>query len=162
MFLILVWTVLTLGASALILARMLALLRRSGVRFNFRITDLYAAVVSLSPIMAGLGYAIQEYNPQARDEWLWIWWSGLALANMVLGLAIGRIDIQLPPHNQAEPSVMESAISILVGSVYGFLLTVIVGIFLLYYVTRMFARIVEVDSSLSGRKPNILFRPLGK
>lgn len=162
MFLILVWTVLTVGVSALILARMLALLRRSGVRFNFRITDLYAAVVSLSPIMAGLGYAIQEYNPQARHEWLWIWWSGLALANMVLGLAIGRIDIQLPPHNQAEPSAMESAISILVGSVYGFLLTAVAGVFLLYYVARMFARIAEVDSTLSGRKPNILFRPLGK
>lgn len=162
MFLLVVWSVVTVGVSALILARMLALLRRSGVRFNFRITDLYAAVLCLSPVMAGLGYAIQEYNPQARDEWIWIWLTGLALANQVLGLAIGRIDIQLPPHNETEPSAMESAISILVGSVYGFLLTVIFLVFLLYYAVRMFARIVEVDSTLSGRKPNILFRPLGK
>lgn len=158
MFLALVWTVLTVGVSATVLMTMFVCLRRSGVRFNFRITDLYAAVLCLSPAMAALGYAVQGYDPQQRDAWYWIWLSGLVLANQVLGLAIGRIDIQLPPHDRNEPTALESAVSIFVGSMYGLMLAVIFLFFLLYFGVRMAVRVQEVFRILRERESVLRFR----
>lgn len=163
MFLPALWTVMTVAASAFILARMLAHLRRSGTRFNFRITDLYAAVLCLSPVMAWLGYSIENLPEREYgiDRYFFVWLCGTSLLNMVLGLAVGRIDIQLPPHDRTEPTVMESAISILVGSFYGLMLSLIFLIFLFYFLFRMASRLQEVDGILRKRESVVHFRRPG-
>lgn len=159
----LVWTVLSVGVSATVLLAMFVCLRRSGVRFNFRITDLYAAVLSLSPAMFWLGYSIEHLSEldAGFDRYFYVWLCGTSLLNMVLGLAIGRIDIQLPPHDLNEPTVMESAISILVGSFYGLMLTVIFLFFLIYFGFRMAIRVLEVFRLLRERESVVHFRRQG-
>lgn len=105
-------------------------LKRSGAAktFNFRITDIWAAMVGLAPTIATL-IAMLEDGPVGRGlqtgEVLSIAaFVGIMAGGQVVGLIIGRIHIELPPHSGAQ-TAMDSAISIVTGALIGLFLPIL-------------------------------------
>lgn len=84
-----------------------------GKRFNYRITDLWMALVCLSPACCVLGKAFKSQRP---GELLLV--GGLSFVGTLGGLVLGRIHIELPPHQGARNNA-ESAVSILTGALIG-------------------------------------------
>lgn len=97
--------------------------QRVGRRFNYRITDIWAAMLGIAPsIVAATVFLSSTESPnfrweQARGPLLSI----VALAVFqIAGLAVGRIDIELPPHFGARNG-FESGVSIVTGALIGLL-----------------------------------------
>ena len=138
------WIVLTIAPMALWVRGQLLRLKRMRGRFTYRITDLWAAILTLSPALALLGNTIQD--GAGGQHGLWLCASAFLVINQSLGMALGRLDIQLPPYD-LDPSAWRSATSIFVGGVYGALLTFI-PFFVIYLGSKMIIRFTRIDSTL--------------
>jgi hypothetical protein len=95
--------------------------------FNFRITDIWAAMAALAPTITTVSIILKENEVRG-------WQSGDAYGMAVLliflgvsqivGLFLGRIHIELPPNRGAQ-SAWESAVSIFTGGWIGILMPMI-------------------------------------
>ena len=91
--------------------------------FNFRITDIWAATVALTPTFVIASFIITENDHRGwqRGDELGTTALLLVLAgSQVVGLLIGRVHVELPPHRGAR-SACASAISIVAGGLIGLL-----------------------------------------
>jgi len=105
--------------------------------FNFRITDIWAGIVALTPTFLIASFMIAENDHrgwQRGDEFgttlLLIFLAG----SQIVGLLIGRVHIELPPHRGAR-TAWASAISIVAGGLIGLLIPSAFIIAALYPVT---------------------------
>ncbi len=146
-----VWSLIADTVTFIYLVLYLNRLRLHGSRFNFRITDMWSAAIILSPTMALIGYLFQQIKPGAlnSEALMPVLLSLLIFLNQFGGLAIGRMDIELPPYEK-EVTWWESAISILVGAAYGALMALIPP-FLFYYVSRLSSRLQEINRLSAGK-----------
>jgi uncharacterized membrane protein YjfL (UPF0719 family) len=97
--------------------------RKLDRKFNYRITDIWAAMIGLAPTIALFTLILSE--AERPDFSLENNWGGVAmlialLTFQVAGLIAGRVNIELPPHSGAQ-SGWESGISIVTGALLGML-----------------------------------------
>ncbi len=125
-------TLLTLGAS-LFVSHYWLKFRLLNRRFNYRITDIWAAMVGLVPTMLAAGN-LHELGEAFRISNALIYVIGMAFFQ-VAGLAAGRMDLEI---REQEPGIgpitaWSSAVSIVAGALLGlvaasFILPVIVAL----------------------------------
>lgn len=89
-------------------------------RFNYRITDIWAAMLGLSPTMI-MAAIVNEQKLSPKDLIFWITGT-IALAIVQIGgLAAGRMDIEIRESELGPVNAMSSAISIVTGALLGLL-----------------------------------------
>jgi len=99
-------------------------IHRASMSFNFRITDIWAAILGLMPSVLLASYAIQEFE---RDKSLnFALFVLLLVPAQIVGLLMGRTHIEMPPHTGAK-NAFDSGVSILAGAMFGILLAAFAG-----------------------------------
>ena len=89
--------------------------------FNYRITDIWAAMAGLTPSMALIA---AHYRAGVLSEPGPFWTLASLLAiSQIAGLFIGRVHIEIPPHRGAK-NAFDSAVSIVTGALLGILILV--------------------------------------
>ncbi|HYG76821.1 MAG TPA: hypothetical protein VEK08_17590 [Planctomycetota bacterium] len=87
-----------------------------GRTFNYHITDIWAAMLALTPTLLLIKEVLAANPMMFWEENLFL--GALIGAGQIAGLFVGRIHIELPPYNGAI-SAWDSAISILTGALLG-------------------------------------------
>ena len=91
-------------------------------RFNYRITDIWAATLALSPTLALAAYVAKPDPEASSDSTGLLFWIcaviGLGLFQVV-GLAAGRMDIEIRERELGPVTAGSSAISIVTGAILG-------------------------------------------
>ena len=101
-----------------------------GKAFNFRITDIWAAMAAFSPTFITFSYTLKDIETRGwqRGDIGILWLVLLVLgASQLVGLLIGRIHIELPPHRGAR-TARQSAVSIVAGGLIGLFFPVVFAI----------------------------------
>ena len=93
--------------------------------FNFRITDIWAAMIGLIPAVLLIANAMD--SPTGIDLTKDIVFAVYLGLGQLVGLFVGRIHIELVPYNGAK-NAWNSGISILAGAIYGAFLMIAMGV----------------------------------
>lgn len=91
-------------------------------RFNYRITDIWAAMAGLTPSLALIAFiGRMRAHEAAHDAEGLTMIAALLASSQIAGLFIGRLNIEIPPHTGAE-TAFASAVSIITGAFIGMVL----------------------------------------
>src|SRR5262245_58545957 len=111
--------------------------------FNFRITDIWAAMAGLSPTIVIASLMLEDSMKagfNVRDILGTLFIVALLWFGQVAGCFVGRVHLELPPH-QGATSTLDSAISIFTGAWIGlffpFCYILLVGTITEYYVGQL-------------------------
>jgi hypothetical protein len=96
--------------------------QKTGRRFNYRITDIWASMLGLAPSMTAVTIFTNTIGQQmfhSKNDILML----LAIIGLtvfqIAGLAVGRIDIELTSSQPGECTAFESGVSIVTGALLG-------------------------------------------
>jgi hypothetical protein len=93
--------------------------------FNYRVTDMWAAIVGLVPTIMLAAMTIESSHVRNGDDFgTYTLGTFIVLTSQLFGLYIGRLSIEFPPHAGAK-SAFHSANSIFTGAAVGFVLALI-------------------------------------
>lgn len=100
------------------------------LNFNYRITDIWAATLACTPSFLLLKFALDTFDTSLLAMFVAV------LLGQVAGLMIGRVHIEIPPHQGAKNAV-ESAISIVAGALVGILMLFVFSILYAIFIVRI-------------------------
>lgn len=137
-----VYVVFFLGIAALAaiaLRRYWRRFKRMNCTFNYRITDIWAATLGLTPTLAmAASIAREPSHPSDAIGTVFIICGpcGLALLQ-IAGLAIGRMDLEIRKAELGPATAWTSAVSIVAGAVFG-LFAALVAVPLIFSIALAF------------------------